>query len=178
MFRFFLFFWNSYKTVFNPNSNESARGFSGALLSQRMCEPRYRAEGARKVVVWTLGGRQALSLFWKKYFCDSCGSCPSLCPDHQSRSRGKIQALILYFLGAPPSQRICEPRYGKGIVEKGRGDLGQGRAAWARPENSPRKKLESRHAITPFNVVNIHHLMFSNWFSNEEISLLFLVYWT
>ena len=47
-----------------------------------------------------------------------------LCPACQPRSED--QALVLCLVGAPPSQGVHEPGYGKGIVVRGRPGLGQG----------------------------------------------------
>lgn len=72
-------------------------------------------------------------------------SCPSFRPGHQPTSKG--QAPELCFLGAPPSQRLCGPRYEEGIVRIGLG-LGRGESARARPGSCPRRKLWNRHATT------------------------------
>lgn len=70
------------------------------------------------VVVWTLGGRQALGLPWENSFATLVALIPASAHCHWPRS--KDQAPELCFLGAPPSQRVCGPRYGAGVAEKGR----------------------------------------------------------
>lgn len=117
---------------FNPNSNEGARG-SG---------PRgHRKEGPGRH--WSRPQeRQAWNLSLENCLCDSC---PSFRPGHQPTSKG--QAPELCFLGAPPSQRLCGPRYEEGIVRIGLG-LGRGESARARPGSCPRRKLWNQHAAT------------------------------
>ena len=105
-------------------------------------------EPGREAGIRTFLGKLLLRLLWLPY---------SLSPDHQARSEG--QSPVLCFSGAPPSQRVCGPRYREGVVEKGRPGLGRGEPARARPRKSPRRKLQNWPASAPFNVANIHHLM-------------------
>lgn len=77
-----------------------------------------RAGGARMVVVRTLERRQALGLPWENSFVTLVALVPASAHCHWPRS--KDQGPELCFLGAPPSQRVCGPRHGAGVAEKGR----------------------------------------------------------
>lgn len=117
---------------FNPNSNEGARG-SGPWGNRKEGPGRHWSRPQE---------RQAWNLSLENCLCDSC---PSFRPGHQPTSKG--QAPELCFLGAPPSQRLCGPRYEEGIVRIGLG-LGRGESARARPGSCPRRKLWNRHAAS------------------------------
>ena len=60
-----------------------------------------RPGGARKAVVRTLGGRQALGLVWEKYCCDSRGSYPASAQPVSPDLRIKLLYCALWELPLP-----------------------------------------------------------------------------